>query len=149
MPGVVAIVFSLALLMAIAYQGYPVVIFAPVCAGVGLALSGVPVLPGYTGPFMAGAADYVRAFFPVFLLGAIFGKLMESGGGAATIARAIAGVSLPDPIRSTKVLSIFSTSRGKRWRYPREEYPVPKSSTARERPRALSSRSLSRVASVC
>ena len=56
MLGVVAIVISLALLMAIAYRGFPVVVFAPVCAGVALALSGVPILPGYTGPFMTGAA---------------------------------------------------------------------------------------------
>src|SRR3954451_1067023 len=89
MWGVVAIVISLALLMTIAYRGFPVVVFAPICAGAALALSGVPILPGYTGPFMTGAADYVRAFFPVFLLGAIFGKLMESGGGASSIARAI------------------------------------------------------------
>src|SRR5258708_12922860 len=80
MPGVVAIVISLALLMAIAYRGFPVIVLAPACAGVALALSGVPILPGYTGPFMTGAADYVRAFFPAFLLGAIFGQLMQPGG---------------------------------------------------------------------
>ncbi|MDR3618979.1 MAG: GntP family permease [Paludisphaera borealis] len=89
MLGVAAIVFSLVLLMAIAYRGLPVIVFAPICAAAALALAGVPILPGYTDSFMNGAADYVRAFFPVFLLGAIFGKLMEAGGAAASIARAI------------------------------------------------------------
>jgi H+/gluconate symporter-like permease len=89
MLGVVAIVLSLVLLMAIAYRGFPVIVFAPICAAAAMVLAGVPVLPGYTESFMNGAADYVRAFFPVFLLGAIFGKLMEAGGAAASIARAI------------------------------------------------------------
>src|SRR5690348_4431710 len=89
MLGVVAIVFSLILLMAIAYRGLPVIVFAPVCAAAALVLAGEPILPGYTESFMNGAADYIRSFFPVFLLGAIFGKLMESGGAAASIAEAI------------------------------------------------------------
>jgi H+/gluconate symporter-like permease len=89
MLGVVAILASLILLMAIAYRGFPVIVFAPICAAAAMLLAGVPVLPGYTESFMNGAADYVRAFFPVFLLGAIFGKLMEAGGAAASIARAI------------------------------------------------------------
>jgi len=75
--------------MVIAYRGLPVIVFAPVCAGVALAMAGAPILPGYTESFMNGAADFVRAFFPVFLLGAIFGKLMESSGAAASVARAI------------------------------------------------------------
>jgi H+/gluconate symporter-like permease len=89
MLGVVAILASLVLLMAIAYRGFPVIVFAPICAAAAMLLAGVPVLPGYTESFMNGAADYVRAFFPVFLLGAVFGKLMEAGGAAASIARAI------------------------------------------------------------
>jgi len=89
MPGAIAVVLSLVMLMAIAYRGLPVIVFAPVCAGVALALAGEPVLPGYTEWFMTGAADYARAFFPIFLLGAIFGKLMEASGAAASIAGAI------------------------------------------------------------
>ena len=89
MLGVAAIVVSLVLLMAIAYRGLPVIVFAPICAALALVLAGVPILPGYTESFMDGAAGYVRAFFPVFLLGAIFGKLMEESGAAASIAGAI------------------------------------------------------------
>jgi H+/gluconate symporter-like permease len=87
---VAVIVLSLALLMAIAYRGLPVIVFAPACAALALGLSGGLALPGYTETFMAGAAGYVRGFFPLFLLGAVFGKLMEASGAAAAVAGAIA-----------------------------------------------------------
>lgn len=81
---------SLGLLMIVAYRGLPVILFAPLCAMLAVALSGGPLLPSYTETYMTGAADYIRAFFPIFLLGAVFGKLMETSGAAAAIAAAIA-----------------------------------------------------------
>jgi H+/gluconate symporter-like permease len=87
---ILPIVFSLALLIAIAYRGLPVIIFAPICAMLAVGLSGRAVLPSYTDLFMKSAAGYIQSFFPLFLLGAVFGKLMESSGAAATIATAIA-----------------------------------------------------------
>jgi H+/gluconate symporter-like permease len=87
---VFAILLALALLMAIAFRGLPVILFAPICALLAAGLSGRPVLPTYTETFMASAAGYVRSFFPLFLLGAVFGKLMETSGAAATIAGVIA-----------------------------------------------------------
>jgi H+/gluconate symporter-like permease len=84
-----AIVVALGLLMAVAYRGLPVILFAPLCALLAVALSGGALLPSYTETFMAGAAGYVRAFFPIFLLGAVFGKLMETSGSAEAIAAAI------------------------------------------------------------
>ena len=53
-------------------------------------LSGRPFLPSYTETFMAAAAGYIRSFFPLFLLGAVFGKLMETSGAAGAIAGVIA-----------------------------------------------------------
>jgi H+/gluconate symporter-like permease len=85
----IAILLSLALLMAFAYRGLPVIVFAPVFALLVVALSGLPLLPSFTESFMAHAAGYVKSFFPLFLLGAIFGKLMESSGAAGSIAGAI------------------------------------------------------------
>jgi H+/gluconate symporter-like permease len=87
---VAGIVLSLGLLMAIAYRGLPVILFAPLCALLAAGLSGQWLLPTYTETFMTSAANYVRAFFPLFLLGAVFGKLMETSGAAGTIAAAIA-----------------------------------------------------------
>src|SRR4051794_6171010 len=76
--------------MILAYRGLSVILFAPVCALLAVALSGRPLLPNYTETFMGAAAGYVRSFFPLFLLGAGFGKLMETGGGAGAIASWIA-----------------------------------------------------------
>jgi H+/gluconate symporter-like permease len=87
---VFAIVFALALLMALAYRGLPVIVFAPVCALLAVGMSGGPLLPSYTETFMASAAGYIRSFFPLFLLGAVFGKLMEQSGAAGAVAEVIA-----------------------------------------------------------
>jgi H+/gluconate symporter-like permease len=87
---ILAIVGALVLLMALAYRGLPVIVFAPVCAALAVAFSGRPLLPSYTETFMTAAANYIRSFFPLFLLGAIFGKLMETSGAARVIAAAIA-----------------------------------------------------------
>lgn len=89
MSDVAAIVLSLVLLMAIAYRGFPVIVFAPACAALAVGLSGGMALPSYTETFMAGAAGFVRGFFPLFLLGAVFGKVMEASGAAAAVAGAI------------------------------------------------------------
>lgn len=87
---VIAIIFALGLLMVLAYRGLPVIVFAPVCAIVAAATSGRALLPTYTDTFMTSAADYIRSFFPLFLLGAVFGKLMETTGAAGVIAATIA-----------------------------------------------------------
>jgi H+/gluconate symporter-like permease len=87
---ILAIVLALALLMVLAYRGLPVIVFAPVCAALAVGLSGRFLLPSYTETFMGAAAGYVRSFFPLFLLGAVFGKLMETSGAAGAIAGVIA-----------------------------------------------------------
>ncbi|PKN35403.1 MAG: transporter [Deltaproteobacteria bacterium HGW-Deltaproteobacteria-19] len=71
------IVLSLFGLMYMAYRGYSVILFAPVFALTAAALQGLPVMPGYTELFMAKTVGYIKAFFPVFMLGAVFGKVME------------------------------------------------------------------------
>src|SRR5258708_17392629 len=81
--------------MTLAYRGLPVIVFAPICALLAVALSGRPLLPSYTETFMAAAAGYIRSFFPLFLLGAVFGKLMETSGAAAAIAAVIAPAPPP------------------------------------------------------
>jgi len=82
-----AIVLSLVLLMYLAYRGVSVLILAPVLSLMAAALSGAsPVLATYTQIFMPALGGYVIKFFPLFLLGAIFGKLMEVSGAARVIA---------------------------------------------------------------
>jgi H+/gluconate symporter-like permease len=78
-------------LIAGAWAGVSVLVLAPVLAALAAALSGAPVLAGYTQVFMQAAGGFVVAFFPLFLLGALFGRVMEVSGAAQRIATAIAG----------------------------------------------------------
>lgn len=55
------------------------------------ALQGMHVLPGYSELFMERTAGYFKTFFPVFLLGAVLGKVMEDTGMAKSIAVTIIG----------------------------------------------------------
>lgn len=86
---VFGIALSLFLLIFFAYRGYSVILFAPVWALMAAAAQGLPVMPAYTELFMAKAVTYIKSFFPVFMLGAVFGKLMEDTGLAKSIAHTI------------------------------------------------------------
>ena len=86
---VLGILLSLFLLMFMAYMGFSVILFAPVFALLAAALQGLPVMPSYTELFMAKAVVYVKLFFPVFMLGAVFGKVMEDTLLAKGISHAI------------------------------------------------------------
>ena len=86
---VLGILLSLFLLMFMAYQGFSVILFAPVFALLAAALQGLPIMPSYTELFMAKAVVYVKLFFPVFMLGAVFGKVMEDTLLAKGISHAI------------------------------------------------------------
>ena len=77
---VVIIVLSLIGLIAFAYRGFSVIMMAPIMAIAAAALSGLDIMPSYTELFMGKAVTYIKAFFPVFILGAIFGKVMEETG---------------------------------------------------------------------
>jgi H+/gluconate symporter-like permease len=86
---VFGIALSLFLLIFFAYRGYSVILFAPVWALMAAAAQGLPIMPTYTELFMAKAVTYIKSFFPVFMLGAVFGKLMEDTGMAKSIAHTI------------------------------------------------------------
>ncbi|QDL94694.1 GntP family permease (plasmid) [Paroceanicella profunda] len=90
--GLVGILLSLCLLMYLAYRGINVLILAPLLALLAALLSGgTPLLATYTQVFMAALGGYVIKYFPLFLLGAIFGKLMADSGSARAIAEWIVG----------------------------------------------------------
>lgn len=86
---VIGIILSLFLLMFFAYRGFSVILFAPVFALLAASMSGLSLMPAYTELFMAKAVTYIKSFFPVFLLGAVFGKVMEDTGLAKGIAHFI------------------------------------------------------------
>jgi len=77
---------SLCALMFIAYKGFSVIMFAPVCAmGAVLLTDPMLVAPAFTGVFMDKMVIFVKLYFPVFLLGAIFGKCIELAGYSKSI----------------------------------------------------------------
>ena len=82
--------------MLAAYRGYSVILFAPVAA-LGAVLLTMPgsVLPVYSAMFMENMATFVRNYFPVFMLGALFGKMIEMSGFAKALAAGITHIAGP------------------------------------------------------
>ncbi|WP_342595856.1 GntP family permease [Salinicola lusitanus] len=83
-----AIVVSLILLIVLAYRGITVLLLAPLMASLAVLLSGEAglLLPIYTSTFMSALGGYLIKFFPLFILGALFGQLMADSGAAHAIA---------------------------------------------------------------
>ena len=74
------ILVALGLLIWLAYRGWSVLLLAPAAALLAAAFAGEPLLANWTQTFMGSAASFSAQFFPLFLLGALFGKLMEDSG---------------------------------------------------------------------
>jgi H+/gluconate symporter-like permease len=85
--GLFGILLGLSLLVWLAYRGWSILLLAPAAALVAALFAGGPLLAYWTQTFMDSAARFVAQFFPIFLLGALFGKLMEDSGSVAAIAR--------------------------------------------------------------
>ncbi|WP_313443783.1 GntP family permease [Stenotrophomonas indicatrix] len=77
---------ALAFLIVVAYRGYSVILFAPIAAlGAVLLTDPSLVAPMFTGLFMDKMVGFLKLYFPVFLLGAVFGKLIELSGFSRSI----------------------------------------------------------------
>jgi len=85
----VIVLAALGFLMWVAYRGHSVILFAPVAAlGAVLLTDPSLVAPMFTGLFMDKMAGFVKLYFPVFMLGAIFGKVIELSGFSRAIVAA-------------------------------------------------------------
>jgi H+/gluconate symporter-like permease len=84
--GLTGILLGLGLLVALAFRGWSVLLLAPVAALIAAASAGEPLLAHWTLTFMESAARFIAQFFPLFLLGALFGKLMDDSGSVRAIA---------------------------------------------------------------
>ena len=80
------ILVALGLLIWLSFRGWSVLLLAPVVAIIAAAFAGEPLLAHWTQTFMGSAAQFIAQFFPVFLLGALFGKLMDDSGSVNAIA---------------------------------------------------------------
>ena len=115
--GLLGIILGLAVLVGLSFRSWTVLILAPLAAMVAALFAGDPLLAHWTQTFMRAAAGFVASFFPLFLLGAIFGKLMEDSGSVNTIAefmteklgakRAILAVVLAGAIVTYGGVSLF------------------------------------------
>ena len=80
------VLFALVFLMLAAYRGYSVILFAPVAALAAVLLTEpAAVAPVFSGIFMEKMVGFIKLYFPVFLLGAVFGKLVELAGFSEAI----------------------------------------------------------------
>lgn len=104
--GLIGIVLSLVFLIGLAYRGHSVVAIAPLAALIAIAFSGAPLLASYTQIFMPALGNFIIGFFPLFLAGAIFGRLMTVSGYAEDIARWIPQIF--GPKRAVLVTAIIT-----------------------------------------
>jgi H+/gluconate symporter-like permease len=85
--GLLGILIALAFLMWLAFRGWSILLLAPSAALLAAVFAGEPLLANWTQIFMTSAAGFLAQFFPLFLLGALFGKLMEDSGSVSAIAQ--------------------------------------------------------------
>ena len=85
--GLLGILAALGLLMWLSFRGWSILLLAPAAALLAAFASGEPILAHLTQVYMTGGAGFLAQFFPLFLLGALFGKLMEDTGSVEVIAR--------------------------------------------------------------
>jgi len=89
----VIVLLALALLMFVAYRGFSVILFAPICALLAVLFTDPAlVAPVFSGLFMDKMVVFIRNYLPVFLLGAVFGKVIELSGFARSIVTAVIGL---------------------------------------------------------
>src|SRR5215813_7726036 len=84
--GLTGILLGLGALVWLSFRGWSVLILAPVAALIAALFAGEPLLAHWTQTFMSSAAGFLAQFFPLFLLGALFGKLMDDSGSVHAIA---------------------------------------------------------------
>ncbi|RPH35766.1 MAG: GntP family permease, partial [Planctomycetota bacterium] len=83
---ILIVLAALAFLMVVAYRGFSVILFAPVAALLAVLLTDpAAVAPMFAGVFMDKMVAFLKNYFPLFLLGAVFGKTIELAGFARSI----------------------------------------------------------------
>ena len=83
------ILIALAVLCCGCFKGLSTLWMAPVCAIIVAALNGLDVFMAFTQTYMGGFAEFTEGYLMIFMLGAIFGKLMEISGAAHSIGAAV------------------------------------------------------------
>ncbi|HHF7366768.1 TPA: GntP family permease [Legionella bozemanae] len=84
--GILGILLGLLFLIVLAFRSWSILLLAPAAALVATFFAGGPLLASWTQIFMSGAAHFLAQYFPLFLLGSLFGKLMDDSGSVSAIA---------------------------------------------------------------
>jgi H+/gluconate symporter-like permease len=85
--GLLGILLGLGVLVWLSFRGWSVLVLAPVAALIVALAAREPLLANLTVTNMGSAAGFILQFFPLFLLGAVFGKLMDDSGSVTAIAQ--------------------------------------------------------------
>ncbi len=88
--GIIGILAAMTFLIYFAFKGNSVIIIAPIAAMIAVLLSyGLEshFMAEYTVNYMEGFANYAKSYFPIYLFGAVFAKLMDITGCATSIAQ--------------------------------------------------------------
>ena len=83
------LIISLSLIMYLAYKGYSTIITAPIIGLITILISlGFKghLMANYTEVYMSGFSSFVKNYFPLFLTGSIFAKLMDEANYGKSIA---------------------------------------------------------------
>ncbi len=89
MMDIIIVLLALAFLMFVAFRGFSVILFAPIAAMFAVLMVSPDMVPMFfSGIFMEKLVGFVKLYFPVFLLGAIFGKMVEISGFSKSITAA-------------------------------------------------------------
>lgn len=97
MLSMIGLVGGLALLIYLTMRGMNLLVVGPLSAIFVAVLSGMPLFPqlagegeaNLVGNYMAGFSGFVTSWYLMFLLGAIFGKVMEDSGAADSVSKMI------------------------------------------------------------
>ena len=108
----IGILVGLILLMVLAYKGVSTIWAAPIAALVVAFSGGLDLLSAYTVTYMEGFVGFTCSWFPTFMLGAIFGKIMEASGAARAIGYWIVKVLGPKFAILAVVLSCAAMTYG-------------------------------------
>ncbi|MEL6914595.1 MAG: GntP family permease [Pseudomonadota bacterium] len=84
--GMSAVIVPLLALIGLAWRGLPILLLAPLAAAAAAALASENVFSAITATFMEATSRFVRDFFLLFLLGAVFGRIMRDTGAADAVA---------------------------------------------------------------
>ena len=93
MINIIGLILSLSLIIFLAYKGYSTIITAPLIALLTVLIIGGDsnkhLMLTYTEIYMSGFSSFVKNYFPIFLTGAIFARLMEEALYVRSIANFI------------------------------------------------------------